>query len=123
MSNSIPYLYLTILSNLVNIVNTIVKKEAISISSSDASSAQASYSVFINAGKNIIVPPNIPRPNFQTLESMVNQVALTKIAILNTDPRVLFIKNFIILNNIIPEDLRLTNDQLDFYFPVLGPFN
>lgn len=54
---------------------------------------------------------------------MVNQVALTKIAILNTDPRVLFIKNFIILNNTIPENLRLTNDQLDFYFPVLGPFN
>ena len=54
---------------------------------------------------------------------MVNEVALTKIAILNTDPRVIFIKNFISLDRVIPENIRATNDQLNFYFPVLAPFN
>jgi hypothetical protein len=119
MSNSSPYIFLSLLDNLSNIINTIVKKEPIAISSSDAASAQASFSIIES-----FLPPDLNiQKDHEPLKSMVNEVALTKIAILDTDPRVLFIRNVILLNNRIPENIRATNDQLDFYFPVLAPFN
>ena len=120
ISNS--YNYLKLQSNLVNIINSIVKKEKIPISSSDAASAQASYSIILSVINSSPIPPSNKITNADIIESMVNEVALTKIAILNTDPRVLIIKDSL-SHSSLAVNIRPTNSQLDFYYPVLAPFN
>jgi len=54
------------------------------------------------------------------LVSIVCEVALTKKAVLNTDPRAIAIKNLILsINNKFPPSVQFTNSQLKYFFPVL----
>lgn len=96
-------------NNISRIIPTVV-------SSNNAAESQFAFSNVYNYA----VAFNL---DAEDAESIVNEVALTKLAIINTDPRVIRIKTQIIrVNNLLPENIRFTNTQLNAYLPVLAPF-
>lgn len=109
-----PSILLYLFGNISLIVNNDINFTQTTVSSENASSAQLSLSNVYS--KNLQLPDN-------DLESIINEVALTKLSILNTDKRAINLKNQLIAgNNNIPESVRFSNDQLNSFFPVLAPF-
>ena len=104
------------LNSTQNIIEKIIcRDDIINVSIDNAASAQASFSDIITLDKTNIF--------YEAYESLVNEVALTKKTILNSDERVIIVKEGIIIgNNIIPEPVRFTNLQLTFLYPNLAPF-
>ena len=104
------------LDSTQNIIEKIIcRVDIINVSIDNAASAQASFSDIITLDKTYIF--------YEAYESLVNEVALTKKTILNSDERVIIIKEGIILeNNILPETVRFTNLQLTVFYPNLAPF-
>lgn len=104
------------LNSTQNIIEKIISRDdIINVSIDNAASAQASFSNIITLDKTNIF--------YKAYESLVNEVALTKKTILNSDERVIIIKEGIILeNNILPETVRFTNLQLTVFYPTLAPF-
>ena len=99
-----------LLSYLMDLVSIDINYTQSSVSSTDAATAQLLNSEFtqLNGSAN------------DAIVSIVCEVALTKKAVLNTDPRAISVKNFIIsINNTFPPSVQFTNSQLAYFFPVL----
>jgi len=99
-----------LLSYLMDAVAIDIKREQITVSADDAAAAQLLNSEYtaLNGSAN------------DALVSIVCEVALTKKAILNTDPRSIAIKNLILsINNKFPQNVQFSNAQLAYFFPVL----
>lgn len=102
-----------LLLSVVDIVTVDINSTEIDISPENAAQAQLLYSV----------NQQISGVQNDDLYSIVNEVAAKKKAILVTDPRVVRIKEEIILgNSLYPVETRFTDAQLDNFFPILAPF-
>ena len=103
-----------LLNNLMVIAdNNIYNNVQSTISSNKAAESQLAYSNIFE----IVLNYNL---NIDNIKSIVNEVALTKLTISNNDPRAVQMKNQInILNDILPENIRFTQVQLNYYYPTL----
>ena len=108
------YYIIKILNNLMVIADNNIYNDVPSIVSSDkAAESQLAYSSI----SEIVLNYNL---NIDNIKSIVNEVASRKLTISNNDPRVVQMKNQInILNDILPENVRFTQDQLGSYYPTL----
>jgi hypothetical protein len=115
--NDTLFVLIKILNNVMLISDNNISTIIPTIVSSDiAAESQLAFSkVYKYAIKYNLDPKDV--------ESIVNEVSLTKLAISNKDPRVIKLKNQIIMvNNSLPENIRFTNDQFNSFLPVLAPF-
>ena len=106
-------------SDLIVVCLTDVTSDLSSVVSDEqAALAQLNVSQFLSIA-SILKPDDVK----EALKSIVNEVALRKLTISNTDPRALIVKNYIVsINELYPDGIKFSNTQLDFNFPTLAPF-
>jgi hypothetical protein len=106
-------------SDLIVVCLTDVTSDSPSVVSDEqAALAQLNVSQFLSIA--ILFTPDFVQ---EALKSIVNEVALKKLTISNTDLRAVIVKDYLVfVNDLYPESIKFSKTQLNFNFPTLAPF-